>query len=327
MVSGRDEMVDASKFIEPGDYDLGSDGNRITMVARGDVWTVPAKEGITRNLSKTAGVHERSVAWSPDGKYLSFISDATGEDEIYIQMQDGSEAPVQLTTGGDTYKYYMVWSPDSKKIAWSDKKLRLQYIDISSKKVTLVDQAKAWEHQGASWSPDSRWIAYNRVDDDFRGKVFLYSLESGQSTQVTDNWYEASRATFSPDGKYLFFVSDRDFSPTYSQVEWNHSYADMAKVYLVTLAKSTKSPLAPKNDEVKVQADEPKDVAASDDDKNKKGKKDKDAEEKEDDKKETEKKTEIDLDGIMDRVVALPVSAGNYYALSAVEGAVYYITN
>ncbi len=327
MVSGRNEMVDASDYIGSGDYDLGPDGNRITLAARGDVWTVPAEHGITRNLSKSPGSHERAVTWSPDGQYLAYISDATGEDEIYIQMQDGSAAPVQLTNGGDTYKYYLDWSPDSKKLVWSDKKLRLQYVDINTKKVTLVDQANAWEHQSTDWSPDSRWIAYTRVDDDFRGKVFLYSLDSGVSTQATDNWYEASRASFSPDGKFLFFVSDRDFSPTYSHVEWNHSYADLAKVYFLTLAKSTKSPLAPKNDEVKISGEETKDAGDStSDSKKKKGAKDDEEAKKEEDKKK-EEVTVVDLEGIMDRVVALPISAGNYYGLTAVEDAVYYITN
>ena len=167
-VVGRDEWINANDFIEPGDFDLGPDGNRLVITARGDTWTVPAQEGITRNISKTSGAHERGAVWSPDGKNIAYISDATGEDEIYIRKQDGSEAPVQLTSNGDTYKYFLVWSPDSKKIAWSDKKLRLQYVDVSSKQVTLADQAKTWEHNSIYWSPDSRWIAYTRSDDDFR---------------------------------------------------------------------------------------------------------------------------------------------------------------
>lgn len=326
-LAGRNEMVDASQFIESGDYDLGPDGNRMTVTARGDIWTIPAKDGISRNLSKTSGVHERSVAWSPDGKYLAYISDATGEDEVYIRTQDGSETPMQLTQNADTYKYYLVWSPDSKKIAWADKKLRLQYVDISSKQVTLVDQAKTWEHGGANWSPDSRWIAYTRSDDDFRSKVFLYSLDSKKSTLVTDNWYEASGAVFSPDGKYLFFVSDRDFSPTYSRTEWNHSYADMSKVYFVTLAKSTTSPLAPKNDEVQVKEDTTA-VAEEKEDTKKKGGKDKADEAKEKTAAPAAvPATVIDLEGIQDRVVALPVGRGNYYGITAVDDAVYYLSS
>jgi tricorn protease len=326
---GRNELVDASKFIEGGDYDLGPDGNRLTVTARGDIWTVPAKDGITRNLSKTPGVHERAVTWSPDGKYLAYISDATGEDEVYIRTQDGVGAPIQLTDKGDTYKYSLIWSPDSKKIAWTDKKLRLQYIDIGSKQVTLADQAKTWEHGSVNWSPDSKWIAYTRSDDDFRGKVFLYSLDSKKSTLVTDNWYEASGAVFSPDGKYLYFVSDRDFSPTYSRTEWNHSYADMAKVYFVTLAKATTSPLAPKNDEVMVKVDTSvtSTTPAAAKEKNAK-KKEAEAEGKEMSTPEVKTAvTVIDLEGIQDRVVALPVSAGNYFAISAVEDAVYYMSS
>jgi tricorn protease len=322
---GRNEMVDASSYIEPGDFDLGPDGNRLTVTARGDVWTIPAKDGITRNLSKSPGVHERAVVWSPDGKYLAYISDVSGEDEIYIRTQDGIEAPVQLTQGADTYKYFLVWSPDSKKIVWSDKKMRLQYVDITSKQVTLVDQANTWEHSGANWSGDSKWIAYTRSDDDFRSKVFLYSLDSKTSTQVTDNWYEAYGGVFSPDGKYLYFVSDRDFSPTYSRTEWNHSYADMSKVYLVTLAKGTPSPLAPKNDEVQVKVDTASTTAAKPEDK-KNSDKDKKEEPKEAAKPSTPAVV-VDLEGIQDRVVALPVSAGNYFNIQAVEDGVYYMTS
>lgn len=327
---GRNELVDASTYIEGGDYDLGPDGNRLTVTARGDLWTIPAKDGITRNLSKTPGIHERSVAWSPDGKYLAYISDATGEDEIYIRTQDGIEAPVQLTVNGDTYKYYVAWSPDSKKLVWSDKKLRLQYVDITSKQVTLVDQAKAWEHGGANWSPDSKWIAYTKSDDDFRSKVFLYSLDSKKSTLVTDNWYEASGAVFSPEGKYLFFVSDRDFSPTYSRTEWNHSYADMSKVYFVTLAKATTSPLAPKNDEVLVKVDTSAVVSTTPASAKEKNAKKKEAEASGKDMPTPAAKTAVtivDLEGIQDRVVALPVSAGNYFGVTAVEDAVYYLAS
>lgn len=309
---GRNELTDVSKFIENGDYDLGPDGNRVTFTARGDIWTVPGKEGITRNLSKTPSIHERSVTWSPDGKHLAFISDATGEDEIYIQKQDGSEPPVQLTQKGDTYKYYLNWSPDSKKLIWSDKKLRLQYVDVVTKQVALVDQAKAWEHQGSAWSPDSRWIAFTRVEDSGRAKVYLFDTQVGKSYPVSDNWYESFGASFSSDGKYLFFVSDRDFNPTYSQTEWNHSYTDLAKIYFVTLAKSTTSPLEPKNDEVRVNSEVVKVT----------GSKDKPTE-----PVATVKPMVVDIDGIQGRIVSLPVAAGNYFGITVVDELVYYLNN
>ena len=325
-VVGRDEWVNAADYIEPGDYDLGPDGNRVVMTARGDVWTIPSQEGITRNLSKTSGAHERSAVWSPDGKNIAYISDLTGEDEIYVRKQDGTEAAVQLTSGGDTYKYSLTWSPDSKKIVWSDKKLRLQYVEVGSKKVTLIDQAKAWEHSGATWSPDSKWVAFTRTDIDFRAKVYLHNIENQVTTQVSDNWYQAYGVVFSPDGKYLYFISDRDFNPTYSNTEWNHSYADMAKVYLVTLAKATVNPLAPKNDEVMIKPDTAKTetkTADSSKDSKSKGK-------KEEPKPATETKpvvTTIDLEGIQNRIVALPVSAGSYYSLSATDDGVYYMAS
>ncbi len=324
-VIGRNEWVDGAEFIERGDYDLGPDGNRMAITARGDIWTLPAKEGITRNLSKTPGVHERSVTWSPDGQYLAYISDATGEDEIYIRKQDGTEAPVQLTDKGDTYKYSLTWSPDSRKIVWSDKKLRLQYIDIQTRQVTLADQAHAWEHGGAAWSPDSRWITFTRTDDDGRVNVYLYDTETKTSARISDDWYQAYGSVFSPDGKYLYYVSSRDFNPTYSNTEWNHSYSDMDKVYLVTLAKSTPSPLGPKNDEVQVKIDSAA-VKAPATNTGKTKEKTKKEEPKPAEKPKVAP-TVIDLEGIQNRVVALPVAAGNYYGLSAVEDAVYYVMN
>jgi tricorn protease len=313
---GRNEMIDASKFIERGDYDLGPDGNRLTLTARGDIWTVPAKEGITRNLSKSPFVHERSVAWSPDGKYLAFISDATGEDEVYIQKQDGSEAPVQLTSNGDTYKYHLIWSPDSKKLIWPDKKLRLQYVDVTTKQVTLVDQARAWEHSGSSWSRDSRWIAYTRSEDNGRSKVYLFDTQSKKSFPVTDNWYQSFGAAFSSDGKYLFFVSDRDFNPTYSNTEWNHSYSDMSKVYFVTLAKSTASPLEPKNDEVQVTAETAPITKTT-------GSKDKPAEQS----ATPIKPVIVDIEGIQNRIACLPIAPGNYYGITVMDDFVYYVNS
>ena len=326
---GRNEIIDASDFIERSDFDLGPDGNRMTVAARGDVWSLPAKEGITRNLTKTPGAHERQVTWSPDGKHIAYISDASGEDEIYIIKQDGSEAAVKLTQGGDTYKYGISWSPDSKRIIWADNKLRLSYVDVDHKQSTLIDKANAGEHRSASWSPDSKWVAYTRVDDDFRSKVYLYDIANKKSHPVTDVWYESGSAVFSPDGKYLYFVSNRDFTPTYSRVEWNHSYSDLSKVYLLTLAKSTPSPLGPKNDEVQTKVDTPSVSSAASETPSKK--KDKgstaSAETGSTDKAPAVPTVKVDLDGIQDRVLVLPVSAGNYFALHATEDMVYYMTN
>ena len=136
--SGRAEYKDAGRFL--GAVNPSPDGNRIVATGRGDIFTIPVKEGITRNLTASAGAHDRDGAWSPDGKWIAYLSDKNGEYEIYLQKQDGSEEPVQLTNGADTYKFTFRWSPDSKKILWNDKMMRLQYIDIETKKVSLVDK-------------------------------------------------------------------------------------------------------------------------------------------------------------------------------------------
>ncbi|MFN0159311.1 MAG: PDZ domain-containing protein [Bacteroidota bacterium] len=306
---GRGGLKDVSK--EVTNYEISPDGNRALFGARGEVFTVPAKYGNTRNITNTSGVHERNSKWSPDGKWIAYISDASGEDEIYVVAQDGKGAPVQLTRNADTYKYQMLWSPDSKKLVWGDKKLRLQYVDVDSKSTTIVAQAKSWEITQFNWSPDSRWLTYSLPEEKTMSTVQLYSLDKKESYPVTDGWFESYGAAFGADGKYLFFLSDRSYSPTYSSTEWNHSYNDMAGIYLVALTKDTKSPFAPKSDEVTVTAKE-KAEAKKDD-------------EKKDDKKEDSKvSVKVDLEGLQSRVTALPVDAAWYGNLTSVGEKLYY---
>lgn len=308
--TGRSQMKDASKFINT--FSLSPDGKRIALGARGDVWTIPAKSGITKNLTGTPGVHDRDVAWSPDGQWIAYISDRTGEDEIYILKQDGSAGPVQITSNADTYKYAVAWSPDSKKLLWADKLLRLQYADIDSKAITLVDQATSWEFTDYSWSPDSKWIVYTFPNRRITSRIFLYELATKAKTAITDTWYDAGGANFSSDGKYVVFTSNRDFNPTYSWTEWNHSYTDMTKVYLITLAKSTPNPFAPENDEVGAKTD--KETHGC-----------KDKESKSDSAAKKSFTIKVDPDGIIDRILALPIEAGNYNNVNCTGNNVYYI--
>ncbi len=177
------------------------------LSARGDIFTVPAKHGNTRNLTASPGVHDQNAAWSPDGKWIAFMSDSSGTEEYHIIPQDGSGPSIQITSGGDTYKYQAAWSPDSKKLLWGDKLLRLNVADIASKKVTVVDQARIWEITDYAWSPDSQWVAYARPEVESQGKIWLYSPASGQRFEVTDGWYHSYAPLFSSDGKYLFFLS------------------------------------------------------------------------------------------------------------------------
>ncbi|HOV10722.1 MAG TPA: PDZ domain-containing protein, partial [Bacteroidales bacterium] len=249
--------------------------------------------------TQSAGVHDRNAAWSPDGKYIAYISDASGEDELYIIAQDGSSAPVKITDKSDTYKYQPVWSPDSKKLLWADKMLRLRYVDTDSKKITEVDKSVDGEFTEFGWAPDSKWLAYAKPDKSAETKIYLYDLGSSKSYPVSDGWYDCGEPTFSADGKYLFFTSSRDYNPTYSWTEWNHAYTNMTKVYMLTLAKATLSPFRPVDDEVNLAAET----------------------------KEAENKNAdiiVDIDGIVDRIIALPISAGRYWNINSTNNSVYY---
>jgi len=317
--TSRNEFKDATRFM--GAVNPSPDGNRIVVTGRGDIFSVPVKEGITRNLTTNSNAHDREGIWSPDGKWIAYLSDASGEYEIYITKQDGSEPPVQLTTGADTYKFTILWSPDSKKILWNDKMLRLQYIDIGSKKVTLVEKSKVWEFGSFNWSPDSHWIAYSKALETDMKQIVLYNVADEKKTEITDQWFSSDQATFSSNGKYLIFTSDRTFDPIYSNVEWNYAYENMTKLYLVTLAKDTPSPFAPSNDEVKTE--DQKEVKPEKDlkpTKEEKGKKTEKVVEPE------VKPVKIDLEGIQQRIIEIPVDAGNYWNVWSVEDKIYYNT-
>lgn len=305
--SGRGGLRDVSK--EVSNFEIAPDGSRGLFGARGDVFTVPAEHGPTRNLTATPGVHERNAKWSPDGKWIAYVGDATGEDEVYIVPQDGSGPAIQMTKGGDTYKYQIAWSPDSKRILWADKKDRLQYVDIDTKKVVLVAASKVWEFTDYSWSPDSKWIAYARPEEKRMTTIQLYSIEKGTTHEVTDGWFSTGEPVFSADGKYLFFVSARTFNPTYGQTEFNHIYTDMSQIYLVTLAADTPSPFAPKSDEVKIKDD----------------KKDPPKKDEADKKKGAGVVVKVDPDGIGTRIAVLPIKSSNYRNLQSVGDKLFYV--
>jgi len=289
-------------------YTISPDGKRAAFSARGDVFVVPAAGGITRNLTASPGSHERQVQWSPDGKTIAFISDATGEDEIHLIPADGSSSSKPLTTGGDTYKFNLQWSPDGKHILWNDKKHRLQLVEVATKKVSQLAHSNAFEITQFAFSPDSRFVAYVLPEPRAFARLWVYSLEEKKSQPVTDGWQTASFPAFSGDGKYLFFVSARDFTPTYSQTEWNHVYQNMERIYMITLQKETRSPFEPKTDE---PAEAPKPA-------------EKDKEKDKEKEKKDATKIRIDFDGITDRVLRLSVPAANYGGLDSVGSSVYY---
>lgn len=309
LAASRSAIADVSTAI--AQYEIAPDGQRALFGARGDLFTVPAKYGEIRNLSRTPGIHERNSVWSPDGRWIAALSDRTGEDEIWLFPQDGKGEPRQITRNGDVYKYRLSWSPDSRKLLWADKKLRLQFVDIESQTVTQVDQARAFEFTDYVWSPSSKWIAYVKNEEQMMSRLYLYSLESKSTTSVTDGWFDCSDPAFSSDGLYLYFVSERDFNPLYSQTEWNHIYRDLARIYMLTLNKDTPSPFQPRSDEVQVKSPAPAAPKAP-----------------ESSKKEsavTITPLRIDLDGLAQRIVGLPLSPAQYDHLTGIEQKLYYL--
>jgi tricorn protease len=302
----RDRLVDVSQNISG--TDISPDGKRIAVNARGDIFTVPAKHGITRNITETSGAHERNPQWSPDGRWIAYISDITGEDEIYIRSsQDGHEPPVQITSSGDNYKYGFDWSPDSRRILWSDRAQRLRYVDINTKKITEVEHSEVGEIRSFNWSPDSRWIAYTIPRTGTTSIVIVYNTVNGEKHTVTDEWFNSSNAVFSRDGKYLFFSSARTFHPTYGSTEWNHVYNNMTKLYFVTLKKSTPSPFAYRNDEVEI--------------------KDSKKQNKDTSHVATPPNVEIDFDGIAGRSLEIDAPVGHYGGVFSLDESVYYSRN
>ncbi|HVP06775.1 MAG TPA: PDZ domain-containing protein, partial [Candidatus Acidoferrum sp.] len=295
------------------DFDIAPDGKRAVFAARGDIFTLPAKEGDARNLTNSSTSNEMYPRWSPDGKYVAYLSDRTGEDEFYLTSQDGKET-IQLTTGSDCHKYEAIWSPDSKRLAFSDKNHRLFIIDIASKQTTQIDQAPRNELHGFSWSPDSRYLAYVKELENRIAAIFVYSFDDKKIHQVTPGLTNDYSPEFDPEGKYLYFLSERNFNPILGSYEFSYVNNAITNLYLIVLKKGDLSPFAPKSDEVSVAAKS----AADEKSKESKGGKE--------EKKEEPKPpvVTIDFDGIYEREVAFDLPAGNYDGTSAIKGAIFY---
>ncbi len=299
---GRTRLKNIAKDINT--MDLSPKGERVVFTAHGDIFTVPAKKGITQNLTKSSSANDMGAIWSPDGKYIAYISDKSGEFQIYMQRYDASEPAVQLTKNLKTYIFDIQWSPDSKKILWCDKKQDLSYVDISTKKITTVYHSDLKIVNDFDWSPDNKWIVFTRPEKGF-DRIVLYNLTDKKIQELTTGWFTASSPVFSKDGKFLLFSSGRTFHPTYSRTEWNHSYNNMNKIYMVALSKDTKSPFAPENDDLIV--DTPKKESGKTN------------------KASISKDVKIDLAGIQDRIIELPVKAANYFNILSIKDKVYYI--
>jgi tricorn protease len=303
------------------DFCLSPSAKRALFSARGEIFTVPEEKGEVRNITQTPDIREIYPAWSQDGKLVAYLSDRPGEYELYIRPQDGSGEEKRITYDGECYRFHPVWSPDSKKLLYSDKKLRLFYLDIDEKKPALVDKAEVSEIHDYVWSPDNKWIVYSKNNPAYFASIYLYSLEKGQVYRITHGQTDDFNPVFDPKGRYLFFISARNFNPVFSDFESNYAYRNSRNIYLVTLQADSLSPFAPESDEEKGKEKEKKE-----NEKDKK-EKDKDEETKEDkeDKEEGPKDIKIDLENIDQRVVGVPIKSGNYTGLYATKDKLFYL--
>lgn len=311
-----------------GNAAIAPAGERALFEARGDVFTLPAEHGPTRNLSASSGVAERTPVWSPDGKQVAYWSDRSGEYELYLRPADGSGTERKVTSLGAGFRYQPFWSPDGKRVAFIDELRRVRITDLADGKTTTVDQQLTWSHGNLvgfapSWSADSRWLAYVKEQPQAHTAIALYDTRSGKPTQVTSGFYNDASPSFDPGGKYLYFESNRSFTPVYSDLDNSWIYPNSTRIVAVPLRNDVPSPLAPRSDEAGVKSDS---AATPPKDSVKKGKDKKDdAKPAADSASKAPAPVEIDLADFERRIVALPAAAGNYGPLQAVEGAVLYL--
>ncbi|MCC6574174.1 MAG: PD40 domain-containing protein [Planctomycetes bacterium] len=306
----RPRTVDVSKAVANSTVSPG--GERAGFEARGDIFTVPAEHGVTRNITRTPGIAERYPAWSPDGKTMAYFTDRGGEYELATQPAEGGAETIHTKLGGG-FKYTPQWSPDCRKLAFIDQTMRIRMHDLDSGKTHEVDK-ELWSYHGdlerfrVTWSADSRWMAYSRGQQNQHDAVYIFDTTEKTSRKVTSAYYSDSEPSFDPAGNYLYFLSNRNYEPIYSDVDNTWIYTNSTQIVAVPLRKDVKSPLATRNDDVK--------------------KEEKKEERKPDDPKAEKPKVKpvgIDFDDFERRIVELPVVSGRYAQLQAVEGKVLYL--
>src|SRR6516164_7768155 len=251
----RPHYVNVGDKIE--NANLSPTGARALFEAHGEILPVPVEHGDIRNLTNTVGAAERDPAWSPDGKWIAYFSDESGEYALHLRQQDGMGEVKKFTLGNPpSYYYSPVWSPDSKKIAYSDKRLNLWYLDIETAKPLHVD-TRPYDQGSfhAVWSPDSRWIAYTRQLDSSLRAAFVYGVEDKTVHQVTDGLSDTASVAFDKNGRYLYFFASTDDGPAIVSSMGAYKVPVTRSAYVVVLQKDRKSPLAPQSDEEKVASD------------------------------------------------------------------------
>ena len=305
-IPARPSHRNVADFIEG--FELSPKGKRALIVARGDVFTVPAEKGPTRNLTASSGAHDKWASWSPDGKQIAFLSDRDGEEEIYLVPQDGSSPPEQLTDGGHAMRYRLRWSPDGGRIAFSDKDGQIYVVNVTTREIVQVANERHGQVNDYEWSPHGGYLAFTLTDDSGFGSIYIWSAADGVLHRVTGEAFNEFSPAWDPAGNYLYYLNDRQFQPQIGAFEWNYVVDRETGIYALALRKDVAHPFPPESDEVELEETEKKSEG-----------------EKEKESSEETAPIGIDFDGLAERSVRVPVEDDNYGSLSAIEGHLLYV--
>lgn len=295
---------------------LSPDGKRVLAVARGDIYSLPAEKGPVYNISRSPQSHERDADWSPDGSRIAWVSDISGEYQVYTAPSDNMTEAKCLTSFEDGYPSLLDWSPDGSKLYLSTGKRDVYELDVNSGALDRILVSETSGYRSFALSPDGSWAAYTTTLPNRMSAVYLYDVKARKSYQVTDRWYDAGSPVFSRDGKYLFFTSSRQFNAQYSSVEWNASYNVQDYVFVLPLAAGTANPLALSSDEYSAEQQPAPDKAGKES-----GKKGKAAAKK---TPEAPAAMKVDLEGMGQRISCLPLPAGRYRLILSKDDKLYY---
>ncbi|MGA2135204.1 MAG: S41 family peptidase [Bryobacteraceae bacterium] len=309
-INRRPSYVSAANLIEQ--VQISPQGERVLFAARGDIFSAPVEKGPTRNLTHSPGAHDKWPAWSPDGTRVAFLSDATGEEELYVVAQDGSSPAERVTSGGHAFRYQPEWSPDNDHIAFSDKDGRLWVASVAGHQAAEIAHSTEGEIHDYAWSPGGGYLAFSMPDRRSFSSLYIWSMKDSQLHHVTSGMFNEQSPAWHPGGDYLYFMAVHEFQPQLSQTEFDFATNRSTGIFVLALRKDVKNPFPPESDEAKG-------MGAKDDDKDK----DKDSKDK---KAENPKDGGIDFDGLGQRAARVPLEASNYTGLEVKgDGLVYAV--
>ena len=307
-----------------GDFGLSPKAERALFVARGEVFSAPIEKGRTRNLTRSSGTNDRVASWSPDGAQIAMISDAGGEDEIWIIDQNGTEPARQLTEGHSARLLDLAWSPDGDRIAFTDYLGRLSVVTVADGAEVLVADDIMGAIGDFEWSPHGGHLGFSLNNEAGISRIHIWSVADGELHQVTSDHFSSGNPAWGPGGDYLFYISERSYAPQISDLEFNYAGNRRDNIFAVALRTDVDPLFPPESDEVEVDDDDK--GREDDDDAKKKSAKGKDSskDDAEDDEAADKEPIVIDFDGLAGRVMKVPVEANNYGGLTAVEGHLIY---